>query len=177
MTGIDREVSAVHEIAKDLIRDAHGAVVASDVPLVCIRPRHGERLALAVERLHVVNVLRKFVYGVPPGGRAAHARLQRSGGHTAERYVNARDVVLGRGERHLVNDRRLAALLGIHRGADNEQTDQRRDKAMTHKSSNMMLAARSAVICPGPSKGGATSTTSQPTTCRPASPRTSSCAS
>jgi hypothetical protein len=49
--------------------------------------------------------------------------------------------------------------------------------AKTARNSNIRFAARSAVICPGPSNDGATSTTSQPITERPASPRTSSCAS
>src|SRR5262249_36119987 len=43
--------------------------------------------------------------------------------------------------------------------------------------SNIRLAASSAVICPGPSYGGETSTTSAPTMFRPASARTSTSAS
>src|SRR5258705_8378304 len=52
-----------------------------------------------------------------------------------------------------------------------------RSRAMAQRNSNIRFAASRAVIWPGPSKSGATSTTSPPTRGRPARPRTSCCAS
>ena len=59
-----REVGAVGMVAEDLVDDADGAVVAGDVPLIDVRPREGQLLPLAVERLHPEHVLRELVHRV-----------------------------------------------------------------------------------------------------------------
>ena len=103
---IDREVGAVDVVAVDLVDDAHGAVVAADVPPIRIGPRRLQHLALPVERAKLEDVLRVFVDRVAAGRRPAHARLERAGRHVGKRHVDLGVVMLG-GERDAIGHWRL----------------------------------------------------------------------
>ena len=83
-------------------------------------------------------------------------------------------------------DERHGRGLGRHRSGRDQREDEtgecaghapHRRRAITLTSSNMRLAAISAVTCPGPSHWGATSTTSAPMMLSSASARTSTSAS
>ena len=63
--GIDREIRAVDVVAVEFVDDPDSPVVTSDIPLVRVRPRHRERLALAIEGLQLEHVLRVFVQRIP----------------------------------------------------------------------------------------------------------------
>ena len=72
-----------------------------------IRAYGPQLFALAVVGVHIEDVLRVLVQGVAPGGRTAHAHLERRLGEIRECHVNDRVVMLGCGKRDEVHDRRL----------------------------------------------------------------------
>ena len=116
---VDAEIGAVGTIAEHTVAHRHRAVVARHVPLMQVRPHRGQRLALAVGDAHVEDVLGELVEGVAARRRAAHPHLEGSGGDVGEGGVHLHPAVLGRGERHAVNDRGLGG--GGGRGRRRQQ--------------------------------------------------------
>ena len=99
-------IDEIRMVAEDLVDDAHGAVVTGDVPLVHVRPREGERRALAVERFEGEDVLRELVHRVASGRRPAHPRVKRLPTDPLDGHLDLHPVMLRLGEGNAIGDGR-----------------------------------------------------------------------
>jgi len=101
MGSVDTVERAVGAVAEDRIFHYHGAFVAAHVPLVIEGMGDGERVALAVAGLEIVDLLGKLVERVAARRRAADQHFEHRLADAGEGHADFRFVVrrIGKADR------------------------------------------------------------------------------